>query len=92
MFGNENAVNCDCTGAGKTGAGGGVGAAGIQRQENMVWRAFTAVGGDAFTRTRIRALFPVRRPGNSKASRFLVYSGGEDQVVFDAPPPTGGTG
>ena len=28
----------------------------------------------------------------AKASRFLVYSGGEDQVVFDAPPPTGGTG
>ncbi len=24
--------------------------------------------------------------GRAKASRFLVYSGGEDQVVFDAPP------
>ncbi len=29
--------------------------------------------------------------GRAKASRFLVYSGGEDQVVFDAPPPTSGS-
>ncbi len=29
--------------------------------------------------------------GRAKASRFLVYSGGEDQVVFDAPPRSGGT-